>query len=195
MCRTCHSGVLWVCICYVFHFAACPDLDECAAGEHECNEHAMCNNTVGSYSCYCQSGYKGDGTNCEGRCEMSEESAELSKFPSSSTSAISNYTKWDSSHFRFMFYLVTWLKWHIRICYMVQLPMSEYIPGCKSQSKTVLPRYLHNKMNEAGYFYKTNMHALLLASSRILFMVFQKGSVCLEINMDNFQCMISYCCR
>ncbi|XP_065177129.1 uncharacterized protein LOC135806893 [Sycon ciliatum] len=43
----------------------CTDLDECAAGEHECNEHAMCNNTVGSYSCYCQSGYKGDGTNCE----------------------------------------------------------------------------------------------------------------------------------
>ena len=53
---------------FPFIHILCPDLDECTDDAHQCNEHAMCNNTVGSYSCYCQSGYKGDGTNCQGKC-------------------------------------------------------------------------------------------------------------------------------
>ena len=31
----------------------CLDLDECALNTTECDEHAYCNNTIGSYTCHC----------------------------------------------------------------------------------------------------------------------------------------------
>ena len=43
------------------------DIDECAEGSDECDEH--CYNTVGSYSCNCTGpGYRlhSDGTTCQG---------------------------------------------------------------------------------------------------------------------------------
>ena len=42
------------------------DIDECARGTHECNQ--TCNNTIGSYTCGCNAGYRlaPDGRNCEG---------------------------------------------------------------------------------------------------------------------------------
>lgn len=44
------------------------DDDECRANTHECDPHATCaNDVVGSYSCYCRSGYideVGDGRTC-----------------------------------------------------------------------------------------------------------------------------------
>lgn len=48
----------------------CIDIDECAEGTDECDEH--CYNTVGSYSCDCTSagpGYRlhSDGTTCESK--------------------------------------------------------------------------------------------------------------------------------
>ena len=43
------------------------DIDEC---EHEslneCDVNANCSNTVGSYSCFCLSGFEGNGFNCSG---------------------------------------------------------------------------------------------------------------------------------
>lgn len=43
------------------------DIDECANPEaNDCETNAVCNNTEGSYSCSCVSGYKGDGKNCTG---------------------------------------------------------------------------------------------------------------------------------
>ncbi|KAM7319810.1 hypothetical protein ACRRTK_021493 [Alexandromys fortis] len=42
---------------------SCLDVDECAVGS-DCNEHASCLNTNGSYICSCDPPYTGDGKNC-----------------------------------------------------------------------------------------------------------------------------------
>ena len=43
------------------------DFDECAAPDlNNCDENAECNNTIGSYTCSCHSGYYGDGFECLG---------------------------------------------------------------------------------------------------------------------------------
>lgn len=41
------------------------DVDECAVGS-DCDEHASCLNTNGSYVCTCIPPYKGDGKKCTG---------------------------------------------------------------------------------------------------------------------------------
>ena len=40
------------------------DIDECHLGTDDCDVNGECNNTVGSFSCYCKPGYSGDGRNC-----------------------------------------------------------------------------------------------------------------------------------
>ncbi|KAM4536515.1 sushi, von Willebrand factor type A, EGF and pentraxin domain-containing protein 1 [Odontesthes bonariensis] len=45
------------------HSPACLDVDECALGS-DCDNHARCQNTEGSYSCTCIHPYTGDGKNC-----------------------------------------------------------------------------------------------------------------------------------
>ena len=43
-----------------------PDIDECTG--NVCAENADCMNTDGSFQCFCQNGYTGDGiTNCSGK--------------------------------------------------------------------------------------------------------------------------------
>ncbi|XP_053715495.1 sushi, von Willebrand factor type A, EGF and pentraxin domain-containing protein 1 isoform X1 [Synchiropus splendidus] len=42
---------------------SCLDVDECALGS-DCDEHARCYNTDGSYTCTCIHPYRGDGKNC-----------------------------------------------------------------------------------------------------------------------------------
>ena len=42
------------------------DIDECL--EEPCHAFADCENTNGSYTCTCRSGYSGDGLQCEGTC-------------------------------------------------------------------------------------------------------------------------------
>ena len=41
------------------------DVDECQTSP--CNYNAICNNTDGSYTCKCNSGYSGDGLTCTGK--------------------------------------------------------------------------------------------------------------------------------
>ncbi|XP_068724255.1 uncharacterized protein [Montipora capricornis] len=42
----------------------CLDVDECSQETHRCHLNATCTNTIGSYSCRCFSGMKGDGRTC-----------------------------------------------------------------------------------------------------------------------------------
>lgn len=41
-------------------------MDECAEKKDDCHEDATCSDSVGSYSCLCNYGFKGDGKNCTG---------------------------------------------------------------------------------------------------------------------------------
>jgi len=40
------------------------DIDKCTTNFHSCDVNAICQNTVGSYSCICKAGYIGDGKKC-----------------------------------------------------------------------------------------------------------------------------------
>ena len=42
------------------------DINECDAGLHSCDGNATCTNTVGSYTCSCNTGFGGNGYNCSG---------------------------------------------------------------------------------------------------------------------------------
>ena len=43
------------------------DVDECAmASTNDCSANAYCENTSGSFTCTCKSGFEGDGNTCEG---------------------------------------------------------------------------------------------------------------------------------
>ena len=48
----------------------CFDLDECKIGAHNCDFHADCRNTPGSFVCTCHDGYEGDGVQI---CAVSDE--------------------------------------------------------------------------------------------------------------------------
>ena len=46
------------------------DVDECSNGNHNCNTNATCTNTEESFTCTCNSGYSGDGVNCQGKKDL-----------------------------------------------------------------------------------------------------------------------------
>ena len=48
---------------FIYYFA---DIHECDTGKHQCDSHAFCNNTKGSYNCTCKPGHFGNGFNCTG---------------------------------------------------------------------------------------------------------------------------------
>ena len=47
----------------IFYFA---DINECTDNGHNCDDNAVCNNTVGSFTCSCNAGYSGNGVTCTG---------------------------------------------------------------------------------------------------------------------------------
>ena len=56
--------VLFICTKFSIHF---PDINECAGGDHGCNQG--CDNTEGSFTCTCNDGFElsGDGKTCIGK--------------------------------------------------------------------------------------------------------------------------------
>ena len=44
-----------------------PDINECTERTHDCHEYASCTDTDGSFTCTCNTGFSGDGKNCEGQ--------------------------------------------------------------------------------------------------------------------------------
>lgn len=42
------------------------DINECEIGAHNCDRHAICTNTAGSFKCSCSPGWIGDGIKCTG---------------------------------------------------------------------------------------------------------------------------------
>ena len=42
------------------------DIDECTAGTDNCDDNASCGNTVGGFTCTCNTGYTGSGVSCSG---------------------------------------------------------------------------------------------------------------------------------
>lgn len=51
----------------VVHFAT--DIDECSdATQNQCDEHAVCVNLNGAYTCHCIEGWYGDGFTCNQGC-------------------------------------------------------------------------------------------------------------------------------
>ena len=46
------------------------DINECENGDDNCSENANCTNTEGSFTCYCNSGYAGDGVICTSKLAL-----------------------------------------------------------------------------------------------------------------------------
>jgi len=42
------------------------DINECTLEIDNCDPNAWCENTIGSFECFCNNGYSGDGLNCTG---------------------------------------------------------------------------------------------------------------------------------
>uniref|UniRef100_U3IV08 Protein kinase C-binding protein NELL2 n=1 Tax=Anas platyrhynchos platyrhynchos TaxID=8840 RepID=U3IV08_ANAPP len=51
---------------FLFHFS---EHDECITNQHNCDENALCFNTVGGHNCVCKLGYTGNGTVCKAFCK------------------------------------------------------------------------------------------------------------------------------
>lgn len=51
----------------VTHFFIFLDVDECSASTPVCDVNANCQNTVGSHTCSCITGFTGDGKTCTGK--------------------------------------------------------------------------------------------------------------------------------
>ena len=49
------------------------DLDECQNDNtHNCHQNAICNNTIGSFDCYCKAGFTGNGKSCTGNSKKNK---------------------------------------------------------------------------------------------------------------------------
>ena len=54
-------------LCNICRVIVLIDIDECVSNTHNCDPHASCTNSVGSFGCTCNTGFSGDGRNCTGK--------------------------------------------------------------------------------------------------------------------------------
>lgn len=65
--RNCSGKYVILCVSYeLFHvMLSTKDIDECASEEdNNCDLNAKCQNNEGSFTCFCNKGFSGDGRNC-----------------------------------------------------------------------------------------------------------------------------------
>ena len=62
--------LMHVVLCNVYESALFPDIDECNEGLDMCHINATCENTVGSYKCYCFTGFTGNGFYCTSKLSI-----------------------------------------------------------------------------------------------------------------------------
>ena len=67
--RTSFFFFFTTCLSLCFFRSPFLDIDECKTNSHDCNANAYCNNTKGSYHCFCKPGYIGNGRSCTGKVE------------------------------------------------------------------------------------------------------------------------------
>ena len=48
----------------------CVDINECERDDDNCHENAQCINTEGSFTCFCNPGYTGDGVTCTSKWQL-----------------------------------------------------------------------------------------------------------------------------
>ena len=61
---SCPSGYSITTACTTTANAICSDINECATSNGGCAATATCSNSIGSYTCTCNSGYYGNGASC-----------------------------------------------------------------------------------------------------------------------------------
>ena len=56
----------WLFLGYEMRESICEDINECRTGTHLCDANAICDNSMGSYNCYCKEdgNWYGDGFDC-----------------------------------------------------------------------------------------------------------------------------------
>ncbi|XP_033124345.1 uncharacterized protein LOC117122747 [Anneissia japonica] len=71
----------------------CRDINECMEESDSCSVKAACINTLGSYRCECNFGYKGDGISCEDIDECANDTDTCASLPAGScANTIGSYT-------------------------------------------------------------------------------------------------------
>ena len=57
------------------------DIDECNNDTDNCHQQASCNDTDGSFTCTCNTGWSGDGVNCSGKLKSANVNSPVKKLP------------------------------------------------------------------------------------------------------------------
>ena len=47
-----------------YEYIPIPDINECSRNIHNCDEHATCENAPGTFGCFCNNGWEGNGRTC-----------------------------------------------------------------------------------------------------------------------------------
>lgn len=66
-------------------------MNECEFHMDNCHENATCNDTIGSFNCTCNTGFEGDGVNCD-----SESDFVLRKVNEEKKSLAYTYITWNT---------------------------------------------------------------------------------------------------